>query len=164
MVVAAAALLAVGCTPVRGRLSGDVYHDGKVAFRVGRLPGQWQRVQVGDGHLAFHHQAGGTILANVSCERFVDLSLDLLTNQLLYGVEARRELGRQRIPLDGRVALRTQMHGSLDGVPIALDLVVMKKDGCTYDLELAASPRDFPARQPDFEGFFAVFALAAPPP
>jgi hypothetical protein len=155
-------LVALGgaCGGMRGQLVGDVYRDGPVAFRVGPLPAAWQRVQVADGHLAFHHRAGGTIVASANCDRFIDLSLDLLTNQLLYGVEGRQELGRTRIPLDGRIALRTRMNGALDGVPIALDMVVLKKDGCTYDLVLASSPKDQRLRQPDFERFFAAFALA----
>lgn len=149
----------LACSAGRGRLIDDVYQKGPVAFRVGRLPREWRRVQIGHGHLAFHHAAGGTILANASCDRFIDLSLELLTNQLLYGVEGRRELARTRLPLDGRAALRTRLHGSVDGVPIALDLVVLKKDGCTYDLQLATSPRDFSVRQPDFDRFVAAFAV-----
>jgi hypothetical protein len=149
------------CGGMRGHLVDDLYQDGQVAFRVGRLPADWQRVQVADGHLAFHHRAGGTIVASASCDRFIDLSLDLLTNQLLYGVEGRQEAARTRIPLDGRMALRTQMNGRLDGVPIALDMVVMKKDGCTYDIVLASSPQQHQKRQPDFERFFSAFALAS---
>ncbi|HEY0710327.1 MAG TPA: hypothetical protein VGG33_26195, partial [Polyangia bacterium] len=78
-------------------------------------------------------------------------------------VEGRRELARARLPIDGRAALRTRLQGSLDGVPIDLDLVVLKKDGCTYDLQLATSPRDFSARQPDFDRFLSAFAVAEVP-
>lgn len=156
--------LDVACLPARGTLAGDTYRNGPVAFRIGRLPAEWQRVQVGDGHLAFHHRHGGAIMANASCDRRLDLSLELLTGQLLYGIEARRQTARSRLALDGRMALRTQMSGTLDGVPIALDLVVLKKDGCTYDLALAASPRDFGRRQADFEHFFRAFAQAGRAP
>jgi hypothetical protein len=142
----------------RGALTADLYRDGAVAFRIGPLPADWARVQVADGHLAFHHARGGTILAHATCANRADVSLDVLTNHLLFGIEDRREVSRAVLALDGRAALRTRLDGTLDGVPVALDLVVLKKDGCTYDLGLAASPAVLPQRQADFERFFRAFA------
>lgn len=154
--------LDLACVQARGTLAGGTYRNGPVAFRIGPLPAEWRRVQVSDAHLTFHHRHGGAIMANASCDRRLDLSLELLTGQLLYGIEARQQTSRHRLALDGRVALRTQMSGTLDGVPVALDLVVLKKDGCTYDLALAAAPHDFGRRQADFEQFFRAFARRGP--
>jgi hypothetical protein len=151
------AILLAGCG-TRGTLSGDLYRDGPVAFRIGALPPEWRRVQVADGQLAFHHEDGGTILAHATCEARGDASLDVLTNHLLFGIEEARERSRRPLLLDGRRGLRTRVDGELDGVPIALDLVVLKKDSCTYDLELASSPDVFARRQADFERFFTGFA------
>jgi len=151
------ALALAGCG-TRGALSGNLYRDGPLAFRIGSLPPEWRRVQVADGQLAFHHADGGTILAHATCEARGDAPLDVLTNHLLFGIEAARERSRTPLSLDGRRALRTRVDGALDGVPIALDLVVLKKDGCTYDLELASSPQVFARRQADFERFFTGFA------
>jgi hypothetical protein len=147
----------VGCG-LRGQLAGDVYRDGAVAFRIGRLPPAWRRVQVADGELAFHHAAGGAILAHATCRPRGDAPLDVLTNHLLFGFEDRQELARDDLPLDGRKALRTRLTARLDGVPVVLDLVVLKKDGCVYDLELTSSPAAFAERQADFERFFLAFA------
>jgi hypothetical protein len=149
--------LLAGCG-LRGHLRGDVYRDGSIAFRIGGLPDPWQRVQVADGQLAFHHRAGGTILAHASCDVRGDPSLEVLTRHLLIGIEAPRELSRAALALDGRRALRTRVDGRLDGVAVAFDLVVLKKDGCTYDLALAAAPDVFPSRRTDFERFFQGFA------
>ncbi len=151
-------LAAVPACLTGGRLSGDTYRDGAVAYRIGRLPPDWGRVKLADGQIAFHHVAGGAIHANATCQPREDVSLDVLTNHLLFGIEDRREESRVRLELDGRTALRTRLDGTLDGVPISLDLVVVKKDGCVYDLGLAAAPAVFPQRQPDFERFFRGFA------
>jgi hypothetical protein len=150
-------LLLAGCG-TRGTLSGNLYRDGAVAFRIGAHPPAWRRVQIAHGPLAFPHHYGGTILAHVTCEARADPSLDVLTNHQLFGIEEARERSRTPLSLDGRRALRTRVDGALDGVPIALDLVVLKKDSCTYDLELASSPEMFARRQPDFERFFMGFA------
>lgn len=141
-----------------GKLTGAVYRDGPIVFRIGALPAPWRRVQIGNGPLAFHHAEGGAILAHATCEPRGDLSLNVLTNHLLFGIEQRQERPRTPLSLDGRQALRTRLVGTMDGVPIELDLVVLKKDGCTYDLQLASSPQVFALRQRDFERFFEGFA------
>jgi len=152
--------LLAGCG-FRGDLTGTVYRDGPVVFRIGALPGAWKRVQVADGQLAFHHADGGTIMAHATCEDRADVSLDVLTNHLLFGIDQRRELPRSPLSLDGRQGLRTRLVGTLDGVAVALELVVLKKDGCTYDFQLASSPQAFALRQPDFERFVQGFARGA---
>jgi hypothetical protein len=149
-------LAGLGCG-TRGQLVGDVYRDGAVSFRIGRLPSTWRRVQVAGGQLAFHHAEGGSILVHATCQPRADVPLDVLTNHLLFGFEDRRELGRAAFALDGRQALRTRLAARLDGVPVVLDLVVLRKDDCIYDLELASSPVVFADRRPDFERFFEGF-------
>jgi hypothetical protein len=151
-------LLVASACQTGGGLSGDTYRDGLVSYRIGTLSPDWGRVRVADGQVAFHHPGGGSILANANCQPRQDVSLDVLTNHLLFGIEDRREESRVRFQLDGRMALRTRLDGTLDGVPISLDLVVLKKDGCIYDLGLAAAPSVFPQRRPDFERFVRGFA------
>ncbi len=157
--LALCAAVSVACA---GRLVGDVYHDDGVAFRVGALPAAWQRQNVAAGALSYHHKDGGTISAHGSCERAEDVPLDVLTNHLLIGVESRFERSRRTLTLDGRAALRTRIDAELDGVPVALDLVVVKKDGCVYDLAMVASRAAFAARRPDFDHFVVAFAVERP--
>jgi hypothetical protein len=111
--------------------------------------------------VVFHHQRGGTIARSTSCGDADDVPLDVLVNHELIGVLDRRELDRRAVVLDGRSALRTRLDATVDGVPIALDLVVLKKDGCTVDLYLVA-PRDlYESRRSDFDGFVASFSRTA---
>lgn len=134
-----------------------VYRDSHTAYRVGPLDSSWERFSLSDCNLAFRHHAGGSILANATCEGIHDVSLDVLTNQALMGFDQRREQGRERITLDGRVAQRTRLTATLDGVPVALELVVLKKDNCTYDFELVAGPAIIADREADFWRFVQGF-------
>lgn len=123
--------------------------------RVGTLPAAWQRVRNDGDSIAFHHAAGGTIVSAASCGDSDDVPLDILTNHLLLGIEGRHERARETLVLDGRAALRTQLDATLDGVPVALELVVLKKDGCTIDLYLVAPRPAFDDRRADFDRFVA---------
>jgi hypothetical protein len=124
--------------------------------------GGWKAAPAREGGVAYHHaKAGGTIAANRTCEDVEDVPLDVLTNHLLIGVEERKEASRRPLTVAGRGALRTRLDGKIDGVPVGLDLVVLKKDGCVYDLMLVGSPQRVEALAPEFERFVARFAPEA---
>ncbi len=151
----AAALLAGGCRSAA--FSHDVYADKRTTYRVGELPTQWVRTRSEGGDVAYAHERGGTIYTDHACQGDIkDAPLDVLTNQLLFDVKILSE-SRQPITLDGREALRTRVSGELDGVPIELDIVVLKKDGCTYDLVLVSGPKTFDDRDRDFDRFIHEF-------
>lgn len=134
------------------------YRGKDAAYRVGALPPSWRKVRIGDVQIAFHHERGGAIAASGRCGERDDAPLDVLVNHLIMGLDRRREISREPITLDGRRALRAQLTGELDGVTVAMELVVLNKDGCTYDLQLVADPAVFAARRQDFAGFLAGFA------
>ncbi len=121
--------------------------------RLGTLPPGWERVRDSGDTVAFHHAGGGTIVSAKSCSDGDDVPLDVLTNHLLLGIEGRKERGRRAFVLDGRAALRTRLDATLDGVPVALDVVVLKKDGCTVDLYLVAPEAAYDERRADFDRF-----------
>ena len=60
--------------------------------------------------------------------------------------------------LSGRGALRQTVEGSLDGVPVVLDLVVVRKDGCVFDFYSVSPPGADPRVATDFEAFFGEFS------
>lgn len=151
-----AASTALACSPIS--FKNHIYSNDEVSYRVGALPSAWQRFSIDDGNLAFRHTAGGTILANGMCADVNDVPLDVLINQALFGVAGKSEQPRERFLLDGREAMRARVSGQLDGVDVALDLVVLRKDECVYDLQLVAGREVFAAREPDFERFMRAFA------
>ena len=144
-----------------GSLRGSDYQRGAVHYRVGTLPAEWRRIHVRGADLVFRHQQGGTLMVSAQCPSSEDAPLEVLVNHLLFDIEHQKEHSRALLTVDGRAALRIQLDGELDGVRIALDLVVLKKDGCAYDLQLATSPQKLAARQPDFEAFLRGFSTAS---
>jgi hypothetical protein len=163
--IALAWVAASGCahTP-RGRVeaeaSGDRVCAGDVCYRVGPLDERWRLVhQEGTSAGWYSATLGGVIQANATCRDDADAApLTALTNQLLIGYTERRIEAQERVPIDRREALRTRASAKLDGVPVTLDLYVLKRNGCIFDLSYAAPPAAFERGHDDFQRFVDGFA------
>lgn len=126
------ALTLAGCG---ASFQGDVYRDGPLAFRVGPVPEDWERVTLSGSRLAFRDAKDeATIGVNARCGKDAnDVPLRALTRHLFLQFGDCEIESEQALQLDGRGALRTELTASLDGVPMHFVAVVMKKDGCVYD-------------------------------
>ncbi|WP_255207963.1 MULTISPECIES: hypothetical protein [unclassified Myxococcus] len=131
-----------------------------VRYRIGELPAYWRQVRLEDNDLAFAEVGTGRALSvNATCKGHDDPSLQVLTRHLLAGFTDRREVSEQRIPMDGREALRSRYLAKLDGVPVQLELVVLKKDNCVFDFTYVAPPGLADERMADFDALLAGFEL-----
>lgn len=160
-------LLSVGCASFGcggGRsFSAGLYTDSEASYRVGELGPDWERIEMSQNDLAWHSASRGAIVqVNATCDPFRDVPLTSLRNHLLIGFTDREIRSSERVPLDGREALRSQILASLDGVPRELLLYVLKKDQCTYDFALIAPPGEsYAAAEPEFEAFVSAFATVS---
>ncbi|RJS20260.1 hypothetical protein DRW03_19985 [Corallococcus sp. H22C18031201] len=146
-----------GCRHVS--FEDSVFQKSDVRYRVGEVSKDWQRVYFNDNDLAFSERAetGRVLSVNATCNGHDDPPLPVLTRHLLMGFTERQELAQRTIPLDGREALRSRYVAKLDGVPVELELVVLKKDGCVFDFTYVAPPGMAEARMPDFDALLAGF-------
>jgi hypothetical protein len=150
--------LACGAGPSFRR---GAYHDGDVRFRVGRLGPAWERVRVTGSDLSFHNESiSGVIAVNGDCDRENDPPLRQLLMQLVIGFTEREVQLEELLPLDGREAMHSIVSARLDGVPMMLDLFVLKKDECLYDFSYVAPPSEFAKGRAEFEAFVAGFRAA----
>jgi hypothetical protein len=127
-------------------------------FKLGELPPGWQPVRLADNDVAYSYgDSGHAVAVNAICEDHGDASLEVLTRHLLQGFTERQLLSQETVWLDGREALRSQYLARLEGVPVQLMLVVLKKDYCVYDFSYVAPPgrleEHLPAFQSLVEGF-----------
>jgi len=149
---------ALGCGG-GGTLRGSLYEDSEARYRIGELGEGWERLDVSQNDLAWHQPGSGAVVqVNASCDPFQDVPLTSLTNHLLIGFTDRDRRSTERVPMDGREALRSHYVSSLDGVPRELLLYVLNKDECTYDFSLVAPPGEAYQRvEPEFERFVRDF-------
>jgi hypothetical protein len=157
--VAAAAGVALVACSAPNHLDGNVYQNGRVAFRVPAVPDGWQRIDVTGADLAFRDDgAAASVLVGGHCNhRDMDAPLSALTQHLIMGTTERDFVSQDTIAFDGREAQHTVMRAKLDGVPMQYDIYVMKKDECVYDLVYVASPDRYAAGAARFEQFATGF-------
>ncbi|MBX3224667.1 MAG: hypothetical protein KF795_29395, partial [Labilithrix sp.] len=80
-----------------------------------------------------------------------------LTNHLVMGSTEREVLSQEAEPFDAREALHTKLRAKWDGVPMAFDIYVLKKDGCIYDFVYMGDPAAFEPGSKEFERFVRGF-------
>jgi hypothetical protein len=152
------ALLTAGTGCARLRYENQVLTKPGVRYRIGELPSGWRRVALSDNDLAFSWDTTGHALAvNSTCEGHDDPSLEVLTRHLLMGFTEQEEVSRETVMLDGREALRSRYQAKMDGVPVELLLLVLKKDNCVFDFSYVAPRGQFEAHEVDFDSLVGGF-------
>jgi hypothetical protein len=154
---AGVAVLGLGCG--KTAFDGRSYQAGDVAFHIGPIPATWQRLEVEGARLAYRDPATETILSiSARCGRDADdVPLAALTQHLFIQFTERNIVEQRAFDLDGREALRTELKAKLDGVPRRFRVVVLKKNGCVYDLSEIASAKANPQSDAVFETVVAGF-------
>lgn len=139
--------------------NGHVYFTDRETYKVGELSGAWKKMRVKTYSIAFHNAgAGATIATDAFCgPAYEDIPLKALTSHLLAGVDDYVVERSEEFTLDERGALRTIARGSVDGVPLTFDVVVIKKNRCMIDLMCIAPEGRHNDVVADFEGFYGAF-------
>jgi hypothetical protein len=160
-------LLVSGCLFKKASSRGVMsYRSGRVFLQyggyyyVGSLPEGWKRMDVSSKAVSFYNRSyGSSISTDAFCGRsFDDRPLDALAGELSSALSDDRETKwTEDMMMDGRGALRVFVTGTLDGVPVNMDIVVVKKDGCSFDFVAVAPPGAPEDVTRDFEGFFRGF-------
>lgn len=119
-----------------------VFIDKNHYYHVGPLSESWKKTSNQNPGIVFKHPKWKAILATeaICGAAFGDLSLTMLTNHLLVGLENFADTKQQTWMLSGRKALYTETEASLDGVPVWLNLLVIKKGPCQFDFMSVAPP------------------------
>lgn len=140
------------------------YREGTVRTGTGRftapqLPPPWKSPKIRLKQLVHENDLlGATIVTDALCgPKFDDAPLPRLAKELFQRLQERRITSEKAFTLDGRAALRMQGGGRMDGVPIRMDVVVMKKDFCLYDFVYFAPPATHGQGVGDFEGYVHGF-------
>jgi len=114
-------------------------------YNVGPLSSEWRQTNDQTPGIVFkNRETKATIATEALCgSAFEDLSLEALRNQMLSGLQDVKKIKEEAWTLSERKALYTKVSASLDGVPVLLELVVIKKNQCQFDFMGVSSVPDF---------------------
>ena len=159
--VAGLILAGSGCFGPRGHYSAEEHRVcvGDVCYHFGALPG-WRVIRQKGGAIAFFNDQTNTVAqANATCRDDAEVaSLEVLMRHLLIGYTEVHARSSERVWVADREALHDVYDARLDGVPVVLDLYVIKRNGCIFDLSLAAAPDDYDTERAAFTRFVAGFS------
>lgn len=125
------------CSSSRGEVREGVFEKKHTRYAAPDPGSDWRRVKVEGNDFAYESTRSPHSLAvNATCEGHDDPPLDVLWRHLMMGFTEVEELERSREPMDGRESLRSHTRAKMDGVPVELLLVVLKKDDCVFDFTL----------------------------
>jgi hypothetical protein len=148
-------LLVCGCAATR--FDGSLLRKREVSYRVGVLDASFRRVHVEGNDLAFYSHGSGSISVNALCKDYDDVPSEALLNHLLFGTTHRCYVLDEEITLDGRAARHALVDAELDGVPLRLELYVLTRANCVFDLSYIS---DRKARaQAQFAQFVHAFRI-----
>lgn len=131
----------------------------EATYRFG-LPGPaWREVRNADEvQVAWTNAAlGAVITIHAQCAEQGDSSLSQYTDHLSMDWTHWKIVAQTPEKMIGRDALRTTVDAELDGVPRRNEFVVLKKNGCLFDLQYSARPDAFASGRAAFDAVVAGF-------
>lgn len=117
-----------------------LFEKERVSYRVGPLDSGWQRRSVEDADLTFHRQGQGTIGVQATCDEYDDVPAAALVGHLLFGTTHRQYVLEEEVTLDGRGAQHVIVDCELDGVPVRVEIYLLLRNGCVFDLSYVSAP------------------------
>jgi len=121
-------------------------------------PNPYEEIKVSSAdHVWQSLKTGNTIAYNSSCVEKNKEDLHSLEKGIFSGVQNVVIKNELKITVDGAPAVRTYAEGKTDNIPISIDLVVIEKNNCTYDLAYVARTTTFGAERSIFDNFIERF-------
>jgi hypothetical protein len=153
----AVGLVLTGCAT--SHIERGTFHSAK-GYQV-TLPGDGWQVQGGtDADLELRRESPpGGILADATCEgRPLQHPLPILARHLTFGFTHRATVESAAEVLNGRPAERAVVRGTVDGMEVSAEAVVVKGARCIHDFLYVAPAPDFEAGRQDFRAFVQSFS------
>jgi hypothetical protein len=164
LLVFLAVAASAACSGSEVRVRGNEVSAGDLRYAFGPVAPSWRPVAVESNDAAwFDEVSHGVAHVDHTCERSMDAPLPSLVQHLLIGFTQRETVLEETVAFDNREARHVVVNARLDGVPRSLELYVMKKDGCVYDLGFVAPPERFESGRPAFAEFVRGFRTVRSP-
>lgn len=102
---------------------------------------------------------GNTISYLSDCENPTDPSLQSIFKGITSEIDNPKIIKNEDLIYNSREGLRSVVEGVVDGVKTRFELLIFKKNNCTYILTYAAVAQSFSENQKDFDRFLKDFKV-----
>lgn len=147
-----------GCT-MTGFLETKTFQPKKNEdYKVMKVDGDWATLVDTLADVAYvNRETGDTISITSTCEKYKDIPLEQLMENILLGMSDAKKLKDEKFTLDEREAQRVVLIANADGVPIKSQVVVMRKNFCIFDFIYTARPKNYDSQVKTFDKFVESF-------
>lgn len=127
-------------------------------------PPTWKTRSADQSDHAFQLPSGNTVTVVSSCARNADAPPDVLTKHLLIGSRNIVIDKQEKVSVDGADGLHSAIRATFDGMPFFLEVMVIPKAGCVFDLSLISPKPIHPKESQEFERFAQTFRYSGATP
>lgn len=148
-----------------GRTVDGVYVDKAKGFRVQLPRDGWHVVESSEADLTLRDAGSHARMAvSASCPARETGPLPALARHLIFGLRDVKRVRQEPILIDGVAGLDTEVIGTWEGERVQVWSVVVRREGCLYDLLFIAPPEAFGAQRADFDAFLKSWEFLSETP
>lgn len=127
-------------------------------------PARWQPISLDGAGLAFRAPAlDAGMSLRVDCDEPESGPLSAVARHLFFGLVDKETETREVVRVADAGGIRTRLRARLEGRPVTVEGVTVRRGPCLYDFAYVAPPQRFDEGRPDFEAFLRSWMpLAAP--
>jgi hypothetical protein len=134
--------------------SADVASN--VSFNAPSEP--YEKFAVQDVDRAWKNRSNGNSISfRTACNDPVESEINSIQQMIVDGLDAANIEKRETVQYNGREALHSVIQGKLDGIATKIELMIFKKNNCTYTLTYVALPKNYAQDQAVFQKFLKEF-------
>ena len=150
-----------GCLSACSLLIPETSKDKKFTGYQVERPKGWKKTAKANADYAFTNpQSAAIIFTNSICDKYAQARLTDLGKNILRSVDKFSAPTPHKMELAKRMAYRWTGQGFLDGVPVNLDYVIVRKNNCVFDLVLIATELElWPQDQATFNQFLTSLKI-----
>lgn len=146
------------CVSVNIGNSGNSQKSETVKYKAPGKPFEEFKTELVDN--AWKNPKNGNSISFLSeCNSAADPTLETIYKGLISSIDRAESQNKNNITYNGREALRSTVSGYVDGVQSKFDLLVFKKNNCTYILSYVATEKFFSENLGAFEKFTENFVV-----
>ena len=142
-----------------GSIRDGIFVDPDDRFAVRVPPAPWASVPLDGAALAFRApDLDAGIVLRADCSHSESGPLPAVARHLFFGLSHKQTVSTDQLTRAGASGVRTRLRARLDGRPVEVEAVTLRRGPCLYDFAYVAPPEHFEAGRREFDAFVGSWA------